>query len=310
MGAAGERAATGRQFELRHGEQRAVVVEAGGGLREYAVGDRPVLDGYPVSATPDGGRGQVLAPWPNRVLGGSYEWAGQQLRLPVTEPTAGNAIHGLLRWVSWAPVERAEDMVELLGSVWPQPGYPFAVSVRVRYSLGPDGLSVRIRARNEGSDEAPYGVGMHPYLTVGTGLVDDVVLTVPAQRWLRTDDAGIPLATEHVAGSAHDFREGRRIGDQQLDTAFTDLRREPDGSALVRLTGPGRDEGVDVWLGPGADYVQVFSGDTLADPGRRRQGLAVEAMSCPADAFNSGSGLVRLAPGAEHEMTWGVRPRG
>src|SRR6478609_2457105 len=37
---------SGRQYELRHGDQRAVVVEVGGGLRLYEVGGRPVLDAY------------------------------------------------------------------------------------------------------------------------------------------------------------------------------------------------------------------------------------------------------------------------
>lgn len=63
-----------------------------------------------------------------------------------------------------------------------------------------------------------------------------------------------------------------------------------------------------MWLGEGADYLQVCSGDTLAAP-RRRTGLAVEPMSCPPDAFNSGEGLVALGPGAAHRLRWGVRAR-
>ena len=37
---------SGEQFEIRHGTQRATIVEVGGGVREYTVGDRPVLDPY------------------------------------------------------------------------------------------------------------------------------------------------------------------------------------------------------------------------------------------------------------------------
>jgi aldose 1-epimerase len=62
-----------------------------------------------------------------------------------------------------------------------------------------------------------------------------------------------------------------------------------------------------VWAGPEADYLQIYTGDTLT-PARRRQGLAVEPMTCAPDAFNSGDGLVTLAPGAGHTLTWGITP--
>ena len=37
---------SGEQHELSYGDQQAVVVEVGAGLRTYTVGDRDVLDGY------------------------------------------------------------------------------------------------------------------------------------------------------------------------------------------------------------------------------------------------------------------------
>ncbi|HEX6921955.1 MAG TPA: galactose mutarotase, partial [Actinomycetes bacterium] len=76
---------TGEQHVLHNGDQRAVVVEVGGGLREYVVAGRPVVDGYDASARVDGGRGQLLVPWPNRVRDGRYRWASQDLQLPLTE---------------------------------------------------------------------------------------------------------------------------------------------------------------------------------------------------------------------------------
>jgi aldose 1-epimerase len=90
-----------------------------------------------------------------------------------------------------------------------------------------------------------------------------------------------------------------------LDTPFTELDRDGEGRVVVRLALVDGTHGVDVWFGEGADYLQVFSGDTLAQE-RRRRGLAVEPMSCPADAFNSGEGLVTLQPGQEHTLEWGL----
>src|SRR3954469_11586888 len=102
---------SGQQFEIRHGDQRATVVEVGGSIREYYVGDRPVLDPFPVGRMADGGRGNVLVPWPNRLADGIYEWDGETQQVPLTEPEKQNAIHGLLRWRNWIGAEREEGRV-------------------------------------------------------------------------------------------------------------------------------------------------------------------------------------------------------
>ena len=82
---------SGEQIELRAGEQRAVVAEVGAGLRSYTIGDGDVLDGYAADELAPSGRGQVLAPWPNRIEDGRYEFAGRSHQLPLTEPASSNA---------------------------------------------------------------------------------------------------------------------------------------------------------------------------------------------------------------------------
>ncbi|MFF7442733.1 gluconokinase, GntK/IdnK-type [Streptomyces sp. NPDC008122] len=300
---------TGASWRLARGDQSAVVVQLGGALRDYVVGGRPLLDGFSTGSAITGGRGQLLVPWPNRVGDGRYRFDGRSLQLPLTEVEKGNAIHGLLRWALWKPLAHTDDSVVLGTTLCPQPGYPFLLDVRVEYRLGPDGLSTAVHATNAGTEPAPYGVGQHPYLTTGTDLVDSTVLTVPARYLLRTDDRGLPVGREPVDGTPYDFRTARPIGDLRLDTAFTGLDRLPDGRAIVRLAHPSGRHGVDLWLGEGTRYVQVYTGDTLAESERRR-GVAVEAMSCPPDAFRSGTDLTVLPPGATHVLRWGLSPWG
>ncbi|MEU8618761.1 gluconokinase, GntK/IdnK-type [Streptomyces sp. NPDC048623] len=300
---------TGDSWRLVRGDQSAVVVQLGGALREYAVNGRPLLDGFSAGSAVTGGRGQLLVPWPNRVGDGRYLFEGRSLQLPLTEVEKRNAIHGLLRWSLWHLLARTDDSVLLGTTLCPQPGYPFLLDVRVEYRLDADGLSTAVRATNLGTEPAPYGVGQHPYLTVGTDLVDSAVLTVPARYLLRTDDRGLPVGREDVDGTPYDFRTARPIGDLRLDTAFTGLDRGPDGRAVVRLAHPSGPHGVDLWLGEGTRYVQVFTGDTLAGSQRRR-GVAVEPMSCPPDAFRSGTDLTVLQPHATHVLRWGLSPWG
>lgn len=105
--------ASGRQYQIRHGDHVAVVVEVGGGVREYRVGDRAVLDPYSRDAMCDGAHGTVLVHWPNRLADGRYRFDGVDYQLAITEPDKGNAIHGLLRWRCWAALRQDSNRVTM-----------------------------------------------------------------------------------------------------------------------------------------------------------------------------------------------------
>ncbi len=231
---------SGRQAELVHGDQRVTVVEVGGGLRDWRVGDRPVLDGYDLAAQCTWGRGQLLLPWPNRIPDGRYEIDGQPQQLALTEPGLHNAIHGLTRWSAWRLDQPAADRVLAEHLLHPQPGYPLTLLCQAEYRLGPDGLTVRMSVTNQSDRPAPVGMGAHPYLLVGDAGVDVASLRVPAETRLITDHRGIPTGRQSVSGTGQDFRQLRRIGAAVLDTAYTDLIRDADGLARVPLSIPDR----------------------------------------------------------------------
>lgn len=297
-------APSGEQYELRRGDQRAVAVQVGGGLRRYSVDGADLLDGYPRTERADGGRGQVLAPWPNRVAGGAWTWRGEPQQLALTEPGRGNAIHGLLRWVPWRRVGGGPADVVLEGVVHPQPGWPGTLQVLVRYVLTHDGLQVGAELRNLGPAPLPAAVGFHPYLTAGTPRVDDAVLRLGATSWLPVDDRQIPTGVEPVDGSELDFRTARPVGTTRLDHALTGLVRAADGLCRVRLSGA---HDVELVLGEGFTHVQAYTGDALPDPRRRRQGIALEPMTAPPNALATGEGLAVLEPAAVLEVGWGLR---
>jgi aldose 1-epimerase len=292
----------GRELEITFGDQRAAVVELGGGLRAYSVGDRPLVDGFPPGGEITSGRGQVLIPWPNRLEDGTYEFAGRRHELPLTEPERRNAIHGLVRWARWSVGERDESRVVLERRLEPQPGYPFALALRIEYALAGEGLTVRTTATNVGEQPCPFGAGAHPYLSLGTDAVDSLVLRAPGRSVLRADARGLPTGSAPVDGTEYDFRAPRRIGATVLDHCFTDLERE-DGRARVELRAPAG-SGVALWLDDAYGYLMLFTGDPLPDVARRS--LAVEPMTCAPNAFRSGAGLVVLAPGESWAGAWGI----
>jgi aldose 1-epimerase len=297
---------SGRQVVLEHGDARAVVVEVGGGLRSYAVGGRELLDGYAEDERCTSARGQVLAPWPNRLRGGRYGFGGVDHQVALTEPETGGAIHGFVRWVRWTATEETGDAVTMRYALPPQSGWPFALDLAVRYALGPDGLRVETSATNAGDGPAPAGLGMHPYLRAGGGPIDAARLRAPGRVRLVADDAGIPTgATAPVAGSDADFLVARPIGSVELDTGFGDLARDPDGRARIELA-PEDGEPTGLWLDEGFAFLMLFTGDGLPDPERRRRGLGVEPMTCAPDALASGDGLAVLAPGETLSAAWGI----
>jgi aldose 1-epimerase len=76
-------APSGKQITITAGDQQAVVVEVGGGLRSYSAGGRELVDGYKMDQMSSSGRGQVLIPWPNRLQDGSYDFDGRRHQLPL-----------------------------------------------------------------------------------------------------------------------------------------------------------------------------------------------------------------------------------
>ena len=296
---------TGTQYEIAAGDYRATITELGANLRSLRYRDTSMITEYEPDEVPPAGAGELLLPWPNRVDHGRYSFGGQDLQLDISEPAAGNAIHGLTRWASWQPATTAPDSAELALWLLGRPGYPFCLELHARYRLSAqEGLEVTVTARNAGSRPAPYGTGSHPYLRASTGLVDECALKLPAARWLAADERGIPVGEpQDVTGTDYDFRPGRKIGATRLDHALTGLARDAAGRAWAGLAGP--HGSLALWAGAGYGWLQVFTGDTLG-PDSRRRALAIEPMTCPPNAFVSGTDLLTIQPGASVTHQWGM----
>jgi aldose 1-epimerase len=294
---------SGAQHEIALGEQRAVVAEVGAALRVYSVGGRDVVVPFGEAEVAPAFHGAVLLPWPNRLRDGRYTFDGVTYQVPLTEPGRQVALHGLVCWERWSLVDRTTSRVTLQIDLVPTPGYPFPLRARITYELGPAGLEVTLTATNLGDSAAPYGVGFHPWLSPGEGSLDDCVLSLDAETWVRPDDRLLPAGEEPVPALL-DFREPRRLGETLLDDAFVDATFS-DGLSWLRLTGSdGRTAAA--WMEASLTCWQVCSGDAINDPAYLRSGLAAEPMTCVADALRTGDRLLRLEPGQSHTVRWGL----
>ncbi|WP_223944937.1 aldose 1-epimerase family protein [Arthrobacter sp. StoSoilB20] len=295
------RFATGRQFELRRGAALAVITELAAGLRLYSRDGIQLTESYGDDQIPPGATGITLAPWANRVEDGVWYLEGKKQQLDITEVSRNNASHGLLRNAAYALVDESEFSVTLQATVFPQHGYPFLVRHTVRYELD-ENMDLRVQQTlvNDCQDRAPFVLGAHPYLRLGDVAPEDLVLTVNARTRLVADERLIPRSTAAADGQ-YDLSGGTAVGDLLIDVALTDLKYD-GGLARHTLTAPdGRS--VSLEQDETCPYVHVFVTDTF--PGRSKA-VAIEPMTGPANAFNSGDGLRWLDPREASTMGWGI----
>ena len=246
-------------------------------------------------------RGAILAPWPNRVGGGQWTWQGQPQQLALTEPDRGHALHGLVAWAEWSPTSVDEAAVTLGTTVWPQPGFPFCLHLEVEWALdAADGLTCRLVAVNAGSGPAPYGCSIHPYLVAPGGTLDDWRLELHAERELLVGDDLLPteLTEPHPRTTS---AAGRRWPVRRSTTPTPTSPSTSGAQATATVVDPAG-AGTRITFTDGTPWVQVCTSDW---PGpSHRAAVAIEPMTCPPDALRSGTDLVVLEPGAQHQTWW------
>lgn len=299
-----DRPRSGRPLRIAAHGYEAVIASVGASLRSLTFRGRDLVVPFDADEVRPGYRGATLAPWPNRIVDGEYEFGGLRHRLPLTEPERGQALHGLLAWAEYADRLVEDDRVVLVAVIEPQTGYPFRVEVETEYRVDENGLQQTVTARNVGADAAPWGTGPHPYLVAGPSPLDAWTLLLPASEVLTvTPDRLSPVEREPVERHPDwDFRTEREIGDVFIDHAFTGLART-EGVAEVRVTAPDG-SGVAMTWDERCPWVQVHTADTPSVPSTHRIGLAVEPMTCPPDAFNSGTDLIVLPPASSSAASW------
>ena len=301
---------SGTQHEIAYGDQRAVVASVGATLRTYTAGDIPVVAGFDEDEVCRSARGQILAPWPNRIRDGNYSFNAEHATVPINEPERHNAIHGLVRHIDWQLSSITQNYCCLSCTLAPQPAYPWWLHMEVEYRLGRDGLVVKTVVSTPGNKAVPFGLGFHPYLAMDGHSVAECVVQVPATDILLVDARMIPSQTHKVAGSQFDLNQPTALGGLSLDTSYTGLLRDAEGIASVCVSRPFLHRDVTVWMDGSFKYVQLYTADDVSLGNDRRKALAVEPMTCAPNAFQSHEDIVEITPGTSWLARWGISPQG
>lgn len=300
----------GDVIELHTARSTAQIATLAAALLGLTVDGHELAERTPPTRLPSHGHGIVLAPWPNRVRDARWTHDGTTQQLDVSDPTRGNAIHGLLRNTAYR-VREVTDAEVLLGAViHPQHGWPFLLDTWVRYALSDDALTVTHGVRNLGAARAPWAVGAHPYLRVGDAPVEQLTLEVRAARYLELDERLVPIAARDVEpGGPLDLHTPRPLGELDLNVGYQDVATGPGGVAV--LTAPDGRRTV-LWQDEPFRWLQVYTPRDFPHVGADGSetpalAVAIEPMTAAPDALNTGEGLIWLEPDESWEASWGVR---
>jgi aldose 1-epimerase len=226
----------------------------------------------------------LLTPWVNRVRNGNYSFKGKNYQLPINEPALGNAIHGLLARKSFTIVKQSSSSVTLKHEYkGEEPNYPFPFLFQYTYTLTDSGaLEVTFEAKNTGAGPLPFACGWHPYFSFPETTVADLEINFkPISRFL-SDSQMIPLKEENLNG-----KQQFKFSTDKIDHVF---RLEPMEIHRTEFIDTKHQKRLILEqssiLFP---FLVVFQPEGFSS-------VAIEPMTANTDAFNTGEGLIELAP--------------
>src|SRR5262249_4598723 len=167
--------------------------------------------------------------------------------------------------------------------------FPFSHRLEMVVSLAADGLTLQTTLAADRGDSVPVSFGFHPYFGLPGVARDDWRLTLPAMRKLTLDDRRIPTGGEEVldgldvALGKYDFDDGFALVDERAPLSLSGGRRR-----------------ISVEFVAGYRFAQIYAP-------KRSAFVALEPMTAPTNALNSGRGLRLVEPGASHSAAFRIR---
>jgi len=263
-------------------------------LREGQMVD--IVDGY-VSEEElianEGSKSSFLAPFPNRTRDGKFTFNEREYQFPINKPKENNAIHGFLQKKKFTVTTSSQEEIGLSYQYNGEKDYfPFPFSVAIKYQIDGDELTCVTEIKNIGAEEMPFGFGWHPYFKIGE-TIDKLMLRIPSCGQIEVDDRLLPI--ERISNYSS-FQDVQPIGATSFDTGFVVSDTERETVLFNKKFGLQ----ITVKNGEGFDYLQIYT-----PPDRKT--IAIEPMTCAADALNTKMGLKVLAPNESFSAIYSIK---
>ena len=282
-------------YTLTHGDAEAVINLVGSALVGLRFGNHIVIP--EVNLEPKTYAGSLLAPWPNRIAQGRYQFEDNQYQLEIRDGL-GNALHGLVDEANAEVVETRAGFLKLATKVEASAGYPWNLLVEATFELTADELVVIYFVTNVGSGSAPVGIGTHPYFPFS----DDTTIEVNAVTAFVHGSDMMPVSQTPAAEIGLGSGNAVLVRDLKLDTQFTGVTNP----VATLKTGS---HSLDIWH-ERAPWLMIYTTNKFPWANGPGNAIAIEPQTCPADAFNTGENLRVLASGESTFMRFGLKLRG
>jgi aldose 1-epimerase len=216
-----------------------------------------------------------LVPYSGRLGYRRFQWLGQSYSTAQNFDDNPHSVHGMAWQRPWTVAQHSATQAELVCTHSPDAHWPFAFTLRQRFTLSPEALEVQLHFTNQAPQAQPVGLGWHPYFPKRERSHLHIELS---QRW---DNDASGLATHRVPQAPIDAN----VAQLGFDNCFEGWQ----GPALIR------DEKLSMRLSSSLPYLVVFTPDT-------KPYYCVEPVSHVSNAIQQADplahGLQSVAPGA------------
>ena len=150
--------------------------------------------------------------------------------------------------------------------------FPFAHTITMTYRVSDGALEVHTRLDNLSTEPMPVVIGYHPIYQLPDGNRDDWTVSVDAKtHWIEIPQRLPTGETQPIEKFFNADRQSIQLKNYALiDDVFTDLVRDADGRATMKLTYNGKE--LDAILGPKYRAVLLWSTPLGAGGGGGRRG--------------------------------------
>lgn len=211
----------------------------------------------------------VMAPFANRIDGGTFTHEGRRYALAINRPEENVAIHGLSRLASFEIVDRTGDSAQLLHR---HRSDVFAYDLLQTLRIGTHGVHIGLRLTNRNAERMPFGIGLHPFFIRDEG----TRLSFRANVRFVSDSRNLPIRAI-AAINGPDFRQGVLLQDLPwFDSHYaqwgprTALLERPDAGVSVTVSAWGAFQNLHVFAPNASGFVCIEPVSHVPDVLNRR----------------------------------------
>jgi aldose 1-epimerase len=274
---------------------------------------RPALSGIP-----------FVGPWANRLDEQAFYANGKRYAFDMSLGNVRGAIpiHGFLSTAAqWQVVETKTDgkaaWVTSKLEFFKQPAwmkqFPFAHSIEMTHRLEDGVLQVLTKITNLSTEPMPVAVGFHPYFKLTDSTREEWTISAGARKHWILSAQKIPTGETEPIEKFFPDPQAAALKDYNLDDVFSDLTRDAQGRAHMIVKG--RQQQLDVMLGPTWRAVVIWSPRPPQNPQTDPNFIAFEPMAGITDAMNLAqkglyNELQSIPPGGSWEASFWIKPSG